>query len=197
MRPINIISKICIYSLIIFSLYVSINEYNHAASFLFSLLIALGIVLIPLLLCFLVSLIKKQLFHYTLWTIILLIIGLCISFLTLPDSRNSDTPKWNIEASKHFRDKAGIFSWYAATSISTDYKNNYTDSEYYVIKIIYRKGSKKNDNYYIGKVEIDHNYKFSKEIYDKKAISDTDLLKAEFGDLFSTLLLLKNLKACR
>lgn len=126
-------------------------------------------------------------FHYTLWGIIILIIGFFIWTLTLPDSSNSDPRKWNIAAEKHFRNKAGIFSWYSTVAVSTEYKNNYTDSEYYIIKVIYLKGRKNIDNYYLGKVKIDHNYKFSNEFYDIQAISDTALLKREYEKMFPLL----------
>ena len=179
----TIISKICICALIMLSLYLSNKSYENEKSLLLCLLIGLCIILIPLFLCFLASLIKKQLFHYTLWAIIISIIGLFSWNLTLPDSTNSQKPKWDIAASKHFRDKAGIFSSFSTVVTSNEYKNNNTDSEYYIVNIIYLKGRKNIGNYYMGKVQIDHNYKFSKEFYDIQAISDTALLRAEYGNL--------------
>lgn len=194
------ISRVCVLLLITLSVYVTMKTYNAAASFLFSLMIGVSIILFPILVSFLISLMKNDFFHYTLWTIIIFIGALMIWVQTLPDNRNSKPAKWTIAAMKHFRDKAGILSRYSVAATLTEYRNNYTDSEYYIVKVVYIKGKTEVQNYYLGKVEIDHNCLFKKEIYDIQAISDTRLLKTEFGSigsLYSNIKLLDSIKGYR
>ena len=112
-----------------------------------------------------------------------------------PDSSRSDKPKSHLAASKYFRNKAGLFSWYSAVAILTD--RDSTSATTHVIKILYKVGNEEIDNYYMGKVEIDSNYKITREVYDMSAASNKKLLDSEFGTFLSEMILIRTLKDYR
>jgi hypothetical protein len=113
------------------------------------------------------------------------------------DNSGSLTPKPNIAVSKYFRDKAGLFSWFSTVAILPEYKNKDTVTKSYIIKVLYKVGSQKADNYYLGKVQIDSNSVIIKELYDKKAVENIDLLKSEFGGFFADIVLYQKFKDYR
>jgi hypothetical protein len=181
------ISLICCLLLFVWTSHLFIKM-DESKPTLVRLLFAASLVAIPLLVGFIFFLFKKKLFHLGFWIGTFLILAFSFYTIVIYTDEGSDFGKETYATIKHFSDNAGFFTRYKSIVVSYEYSDDIKNSGQHIVKNLYRLGSEKPENYYMGKVLIDKNYKVIKEYYNQSVISDSSLLAKDFGKTLEQVL---------
>jgi energy-coupling factor transporter transmembrane protein EcfT len=176
------ISLLLLVITVVFSISLFIKGYDSSDkdNYIF-LLFIIVIIIIPVLLALLITLFKKSLFHPFYWFFSLLIFA---SVIFLKQKAKANLLPYEQESyyvSKYFSAKAGWFTKYSPIVVFNQDVDSNTNVHLKLEKCLYYLGSKKLSNYYMGKIQVDTNYNVIREIYNKRIIDDTALLRKEFG----------------
>jgi hypothetical protein len=176
----SFLSIAILFILIIFSLSIFIKGYRPN-DILTGILLSLIIFFLPLVLSLLIALFKRKLFHPFYWFFSFLMFAFIMYLKYRVPSDLLPYQRESFFINRHFSSKAGLFTTYSPVVIFRQNVDSNADENSGLVKCIYRLGSKKLSNYYIGKVQVDSNYNILNEIYNQPAIDDTILLRKEFG----------------
>ncbi len=145
----------------------------------------------PLIFSFVVYLFKRSLFKlFFLISSLLIIVFFSVEYFLPANYEKEFAPESHV-AIDYFKKKSGFFTSYKSIVVSFDYPDSISKTGHHIVKNFYRTGKEGAENYYVGKLLLDNNYKVIKVFYNQKAVTDMSLVQNEFGKTFAQMLFIK------